>query len=90
MVSVVRGEVRFKLLCQPRFNYAMCGHIEYRRSVRNFLAARIACPPMALYSTIPLEEQSQDVAQLGCEQERRRRSYLAEFALKSSNPRWSA
>src|SRR6266849_3113753 len=25
-VAVVKGEVRFKMLCQPRFNYAMCEH----------------------------------------------------------------
>src|ERR1700730_8288335 len=25
-VAVIRGEVNFKMRCQPRFNYAMCGH----------------------------------------------------------------
>src|SRR5690349_9935262 len=25
-VAVVRGDVPFRLLCQPRFNYGMCGH----------------------------------------------------------------
>src|SRR5207248_7566025 len=25
-VAVVRGEIDFKMRCQPRFSYAMCGH----------------------------------------------------------------
>lgn len=60
-VAVVRGKVHFKLLCQPRFNYAMCGHtaqIDDRCAI--FVPENRACPPMALYSTISLEEESQD------------------------------
>ncbi|MGA8621156.1 MAG: trehalase-like domain-containing protein [Candidatus Sulfotelmatobacter sp.] len=60
-VAVIRGEVDFKMLCRPRFNYAMSGHtvkIEDRSAI--FSPASDACPPMALYSTIPLQQQSQD------------------------------
>jgi GH15 family glucan-1,4-alpha-glucosidase len=60
-VSMVRGKVYFKLLCQPRFNYAMCGHdthVEDRCAI--FTPQNPVCPPMALYSTITLSEQSGD------------------------------
>jgi GH15 family glucan-1,4-alpha-glucosidase len=62
MVSVVRGEVRFRLLCQPRFNYSECGHstrVNDRCAV--FIPQDHTCPPMALYATTPLERQSEDV-----------------------------
>src|ERR1700704_567133 len=62
-VAVVKGEVRFKMLCQPRFNYAMCEHraqIEDGRAL--FTPENQACVPMALYSTITLEQESQDAA----------------------------
>ncbi len=61
-VSVVRGEVNFKLLCQPRFNYALCQHefrIEDQCAI--FSPHEDVCPPMALYSTIRLEREAQDV-----------------------------
>src|SRR6266481_2757681 len=36
-VAVVRGEVDFKMRCQPRFNYAMCGHsVNIEERVRDF------------------------------------------------------
>jgi GH15 family glucan-1,4-alpha-glucosidase len=60
-VSVVRGEVRFKLLCQPRFNYAKCSHaIQLTDHCATFVSENPECPPMALYSTVPLQEQSGD------------------------------
>ncbi len=60
-VSVVRGEVRFKLLCQPRFNYAKCPHdIRMDERCATFTPNNSAFPPMALYSTIPLEAQAGD------------------------------
>ncbi len=60
-VAVIRGEIPFKLVCQPRFDYAASAHtikIEDRRAT--FSPADRACPTMALYSTIPLEKESQD------------------------------
>jgi len=61
-VTVVRGKVDFKVLCQPRFNYAMCGHsvhVEDQQAI--FTPENPACPPMALYSTVAMEQQSHDV-----------------------------
>jgi GH15 family glucan-1,4-alpha-glucosidase len=61
-LSVIRGEIDFKMRCQPRFNYAMCGHsvsIEDRYAV--FSPASDACPPLALYSTVALQQQAGDV-----------------------------
>ncbi len=61
-LAVIRGQVDFKMRCRPRFNYAMCGHavnIDERYAI--FSPAGDACPPMALYSTTALRQQSQDV-----------------------------
>src|ERR1700693_1469118 len=51
-VAVIRGEVNFKIRCQPRFNYGMCGHtvnIEERCAI--FSPASDSFPQLALYST---------------------------------------
>jgi GH15 family glucan-1,4-alpha-glucosidase len=62
-VAVVKGNVSFKMLCQPRFNYGMCGHtIRIDDKCAIFTPANQACPSMALYSSIALEQQSQDAA----------------------------
>jgi GH15 family glucan-1,4-alpha-glucosidase len=61
-LAVIRGEVAFKVRCQPRFNYAKCGHtvnIEDRCAI--FSPASDACPQLALYSTVALTQQFQDV-----------------------------
>jgi GH15 family glucan-1,4-alpha-glucosidase len=61
-VAVIRGEVEFKMRCQPRFNYARCGHtvvVEERCAI--FSPASDSCPRLALYSTIDVQQQSQDV-----------------------------
>jgi GH15 family glucan-1,4-alpha-glucosidase len=61
-VAVIRGEVAFKMRCEPRFNYAMAGHtvgIEDQYAI--FSPASDACPPMALYSTVALRQESHDV-----------------------------
>jgi GH15 family glucan-1,4-alpha-glucosidase len=61
-VTVVRGGIDFEMWCRPRFNYAMCGHsvsIEDQRAT--FSPLSDSCPPMALYSTVDLRPQSQDV-----------------------------
>jgi GH15 family glucan-1,4-alpha-glucosidase len=60
-LAVIRGEVNFKMRCQPRFNYAKCEHtvsIEDRCAI--FSPANDACPQLALYSTVALTQQSQD------------------------------
>jgi Glucoamylase and related glycosyl hydrolases len=61
-VAVVRGEIDFKMRCQPRFSYAMCGHtvnIEDRYAI--FRPTSEACAPLALYSSVVLRPQSGDV-----------------------------
>jgi len=62
-VAVVRGKVEFNLLCQPRFNYAMCGHtVQIKDRFAIFAPENQGCRALALYSTIPLEQESQDAA----------------------------
>jgi GH15 family glucan-1,4-alpha-glucosidase len=60
VVSVIRGNVQFKMLCQPRFNYAMSPH---RTELQDGCAvfAPDNCPPLALYATTALTQQAQDV-----------------------------
>jgi GH15 family glucan-1,4-alpha-glucosidase len=61
-VAVIRGEVEFKVRCQPRFNYAMSGHtVSIRDRYAILSPAGDACPPLALYSTVALRRESQDV-----------------------------
>jgi GH15 family glucan-1,4-alpha-glucosidase len=60
--SVIRGNVRFKMCCQPRFNYAASAHrTEISGQCAMFFPTENRCPSMALYSTVPLEQQGQDV-----------------------------
>ncbi len=61
-VAVIRGEVEFNVRCQPRFNYAMSGHtvnVQDRYAILS--PASDTCPPLSLYSTVALRQQSQDV-----------------------------
>ena len=61
-VAVIRGEVEFKVLCQPRFNYAMSAHtVSVQGRYAIFSPAGDACPPLSLHSTVALRQQSQDV-----------------------------
>jgi len=61
-VSVVRGKVRFKLLCQPRFDYSMCAHsVTVDDQYAIFEPHDSSFQPMALYSTVQLHKQSGDV-----------------------------
>jgi GH15 family glucan-1,4-alpha-glucosidase len=60
-VAVVRGEVKLTLRCRPRFNYAMCGHtIQLNDRCAIFTPESSTCPPMGLYSSIPLDQEAQD------------------------------
>ena len=70
MVQVVRGNVRFVMRCQPRFNYARSAHrAEVSEHCAVFFASDDTCPPMALYSTVALRQDDQDA--------------IAHFGLKS-------
>src|ERR1700757_3519579 len=61
-VSVIRGNVHFNMRCQPRFNCAASNH-EVRTSDRcaKFFPAHDRCPSMALYSSVAVERESQDI-----------------------------
>jgi GH15 family glucan-1,4-alpha-glucosidase len=70
MVSVIRGNVCFKMSCEPRFNYAAGKHhVQISDNCATFFPADSLCPPMSLYANIPLKQQSRDVT--------------AEFSLKA-------
>src|SRR5246500_279735 len=61
-VSVIRGKLEFKLQCQPRPNYARCGHtVKIEDGCAIFSPASDSCPALALYSSVPLRQESQDV-----------------------------
>jgi GH15 family glucan-1,4-alpha-glucosidase len=61
-VSVIRGQVDFKMKCQPRFQYATCEHaLKLVERSAIFLPVNASIPPLALYSTIPMRKESQDV-----------------------------
>src|SRR6267378_5610716 len=61
-LTVIRGEVDFKMRCQPRFNYGMFGHtVTVDAQYAIFSPASDTCPLMALYSTVALRQQSADI-----------------------------
>ena len=61
-VSVIKGNINFKMHCRPRFNYASSAHrTEISDGCATFFPADDVCLPMALYSTVVLTEHSQDV-----------------------------
>jgi GH15 family glucan-1,4-alpha-glucosidase len=48
-VSVIRGNVRFKMLCQPRFNYAAGKHtLQVTNACATFSPVDSSCPPVSL------------------------------------------
>jgi GH15 family glucan-1,4-alpha-glucosidase len=60
-ITVIRGDVSFKMHCQPRFNYAASTHrAEISSHCAKFFPADNNCPPMALYSGIALGRHSED------------------------------
>ena len=63
ILSVIRGNVKFQMSCQPRFNYAASDH-ELQSSARcaTFFPAHKSCPPMSLYSTVAIDRRSQDIS----------------------------
>lgn len=62
IVTVVRGAVTFTMRCQPRFRYASATHrTELGAGCALFFPADDDCPPMSLYSTTDLEQDSGDV-----------------------------
>src|SRR5215469_9448784 len=61
-VSVIRGNVQLKMSCQPRFNYAKSQHrFEISDGCATFTPLDGNSAAIALYSTTPLEQDTQDV-----------------------------
>ncbi len=62
MVKVIRGNVHFTMHCRPRFNYGMSAHVaKVSERCAKFIPADSNCLPMALYSTVAMERESEDV-----------------------------
>jgi GH15 family glucan-1,4-alpha-glucosidase len=62
MVSVIRGNVHFKISCQPRFNYAASNHeVRISDGCATFFPAHNSCPPMSLYSSVAIGQESEDI-----------------------------
>ena len=75
-MSVIRGNLRFKMLCQPRFNY---GAGKHRLQISDHCATFFpedTCLPMSLYSTAALREDDQDVTSDFCLQAGERATFL--------------
>jgi GH15 family glucan-1,4-alpha-glucosidase len=61
-VSVIRGNVNFRMHCLPRFNYGTSAHrVENSERCTTFFPADGVCPPMSLYSTVDITQESQDI-----------------------------
>jgi GH15 family glucan-1,4-alpha-glucosidase len=61
-VSCIRGNVQFRMFCQPRFNYSADKHeVQISNRCATFIPAGSASSPMSLYATVALEQQSHDV-----------------------------
>lgn len=61
-VSVIRGNVQFKLICQPRFDYAAAKHtLQMSDRCATFFPIDSPFSPMSLYSSIPIRNDAQDV-----------------------------
>src|SRR5215467_7945470 len=61
-VSVVRGNVHFKMRCQPRFNYGAGRHrVQISGCCATFSPDDNLCPAMSLYSTADLRQESDAV-----------------------------
>jgi GH15 family glucan-1,4-alpha-glucosidase len=61
-VAVIRGDVHFRMCCQPRFSYATCGHrVEFSEQCAIFRPFSGSCPPMSLHSTVELAREGDDV-----------------------------
>jgi len=76
-VSVIRGNVSFKMSCQPRFNYGAGRHtVRVSGGCATFFPADAGCPPMSLYSTIPVRTDGEDVSAEFCLQEGQTATFL--------------
>ena len=61
-VSVIRGNVHFRMRCQPRFNYARSKHrLKMADGYAQFLPEDDVCDAMSLYSSVRLKQEGDDV-----------------------------
>jgi GH15 family glucan-1,4-alpha-glucosidase len=61
MVSVIRGNISFRMSCRPRFDYARSAHrMELAERCANFFPSASNCPDMALYATTALRAEADD------------------------------
>ncbi len=62
IVSVIKGNINFRMRCQPRFNYASTAHrTEMSDGSAVFFPVDNVCLPMALYSTALLTQHEHEV-----------------------------
>lgn len=58
-VKVVRGKIKFRMECAPKFNYGRSRHtLEGRALEMIFVPRETRCPPMRLRSSVPLKAQN--------------------------------
>lgn len=90
MVTVIRGSVHFTMQCEPRFNYAMSPHrTEISDRCLRFFPCEANCVPMALRSTVALEQSGLDaIAEFDLEAASRRFSSSADCVPRVSNLKW--
>lgn len=61
MVRVIKGEVRFRMCCAPRFNYARGGHAAHTaHDSVHFEPECASCPRMTLHATVPVAVEGRD------------------------------
>src|SRR3989442_9975746 len=55
-VKTVRGEIRFRMICQPRFDYARASHrVEQKKGEVLFISYAVFCLKKKIRSALPLK-----------------------------------
>ena len=73
--KTVRGEVRFRMVCEPRFDYARASHtVERTADGMRFVAADAASTALQLRASVPLREEAG--------------AAVAEFTLRADESAW--
>ena len=61
MLRVIKGRIKFKMRCAPRFNYARSGHAAHMQEGSVcFVPDAPECPNMALHATFPIQLDGND------------------------------
>jgi GH15 family glucan-1,4-alpha-glucosidase len=81
-VKAVRGEIKFRMVCAPKFDYGRSSHtIEKRPGEIIFIPAKKNLPPLRLRSSVPLKiENGEAVAEF-----KLRADQTASFILEEAN-----